>query len=93
MPATASKTATRNLPEIGTIPLEVSMRKLVAHTSVQAHTRDRFEIPDQTLGRLFHGSKLPQFQRQKTWSSLFSFRGGVDADSPLPPCHNSTFAE
>jgi hypothetical protein len=40
MPATASKTAIRNLPEIGTIPLEVSIRKSVAHTSVQAHTRD-----------------------------------------------------
>jgi hypothetical protein len=59
MPATASKTANRNLPEIGTIPLEVSIRKVVAHTSVQAHTRDRFEIPDQMAGRLIHGSKLP----------------------------------
>jgi hypothetical protein len=55
MLATASRAAQRNLPEVGTIPLEVSIRKAVAHTSVQAHTRDRFEFPDQTLGRLIHG--------------------------------------
>src|SRR5262245_10504792 len=41
--AAASTTANRNLPEIGTIPLEVGIRKYLAHTSVQAHTRDRFE--------------------------------------------------
>src|SRR5262245_23529508 len=54
MLATASSAANRNLPEIGTIPLEVSIRKAIAHTSVQAHTRDRFEFPHQTLGRLIH---------------------------------------
>src|SRR5262245_19198160 len=93
MPATASKTSTRNLPEIGTIPLEVSIRKrkVVAHTSVQAHTRDRFEFSDQTLGRLIHG-RSGRGLAPKQGSTLFSFRGPVDADSGLPLCHNSTFA-
>ena len=55
MPARASRTANRNLPEIGTIPLEVSIRKAVAHTSVKPTPVTDSNFPNLTLGRLIHG--------------------------------------
>src|SRR5262245_24855067 len=50
MLATASKTANRNLPEIGTIPLEVSIRKAFAHTSAKPTPVTDSNIPTKHLG-------------------------------------------